>query len=293
MLDTVDASRFDQALIAVELKMSAARAARNARESCPSVDRTASMRRLAHSLNREASRPITKCILDRGSYTPIGSCSTALGDHASGSGGKNPSLESILRPSCDPGRSIVMSKTHHARARGNVQSSTEDQAMSNAFAVLNRLSASPESLASWCFCVERHAGAVVAQLSVASPLDDGLIKLAEGQTYIVVSRPGIGPFVLESKDGHVSAHACALSKFGFGFSIEHRDRNYRLEKTGQFCRELELITEGTRVGRVSGPCWFSRRIEAEISSTEPALLQLFVVYLALALWRLDWEAYAW
>ena len=141
----------------------------------------------------------------------------------------------------------------------------------------------PKSWFSWDFRVldgERS----VAEIEFSRWSEKG--RLILGSASLDVHREGwmSGAFVLQA-DGVVVARAEKPSAFHRSYAIECGEKRYTLRAESVFGRAFVLL-DGTKVlGSVSPEGLFSRRARADISAELPLPLRIFILWLALLLWR--------
>jgi hypothetical protein len=98
-----------------------------------------------------------------------------------------------------------------------------------------------------------------------------------------------GDFVLSSR-GSVLARAQKPSAFRRTFIIAHGDKHYRLQAKSAFRRAFELRDGDRVVGSLSPRDMFTRRMAADLPETLPLPLKLFMMWLAVIMWKREAES---
>jgi hypothetical protein len=154
------------------------------------------------------------------------------------------------------------------------------------------LAAVPMRWLSWDFALQQPTGEVAGQVCLSSWRERGSIQVPGFSCK--VRRDGLlGPFLAEASDGSRVASAIKPSALRREFAITHTERRYVLKAVSSWRRECALFDEGyTRLGQVRPESWLSRRARVELDDRVPPLLQAFVVWLTLLLWKRDGDAVA-
>jgi hypothetical protein len=150
------------------------------------------------------------------------------------------------------------------------------------------LTAVPKSWFSWDFTVMEGAQ-TVGDIDISCWREKGVITV-EGADYRVY-REGLmsGDFILASDDT-VMARATKPSAFRRTFIVEHAGRQYTLRATSALCRSFELLDHDRVVGTLSPRGLFTRRAAIELPETLPLSVRVFIIWLAVILWKRDAEA---
>jgi hypothetical protein len=90
---------------------------------------------------------------------------------------------------------------------------------------------------------------------------------------------------LEAEDGSEVARATQPRLFRREFAIAHRERQYTLKAISWMRRECGVFAEGRQLGRVFPEYWVDRSAQVEIADELPLVVQAFVVWLTLLLWK--------
>jgi hypothetical protein len=144
------------------------------------------------------------------------------------------------------------------------------------------LRALPKSLFSWDYAV-LDGQQPVADIEVSFWGERGRLRVQDA-SYDVRREGWLGAFVLEA-DGSVVARAEKSSPFLRSFAIEHAGRSYTLRARSPFERTF-LLEQGSRaIGSVSPEGMFTRRARADLPEDLALPLRVFMIWLALILWK--------
>ena len=141
----------------------------------------------------------------------------------------------------------------------------------------------PKHWFSWGFAVrdgDRH----VADIDMAWWRERGVLAV-EDRPYEVY-REGVmsGAFILASPEG-ILARAEKPSAFFRSFVVEHAGRAYTLQARSAFFRSFVLLDGPTEVGTLTPDGPFTRRASADLPEDMPLPVRVFVLWLALLLWK--------
>lgn len=152
------------------------------------------------------------------------------------------------------------------------------------------LHAVPKRWFSWDFNVMR-GDEVLGDIDMSLWREQGVLTVG-GEAYRVY-REGLmnGDFVLESS-GVVLARAQKPSAWRRSFTITHAGRTYTLRAASLFRRAFTLFEGETEIGRVSPQGILSRRAEVDLPDAWPLPLKIFIVWLAVLLWKRDSDSSA-
>jgi len=150
------------------------------------------------------------------------------------------------------------------------------------------LKAIPKRWFSWNFTV-MEGSQPVADIDVSWWREKGLLTI-QGTTYKVY-REGLmsGAFILESA-GAVLARAEKPSAFRNSFIIEHAGKHYTLCKKSAFRREFLLLDGSGEIGSLSPEGIFTRRARVDLPEDLPLPVRVFIIWLAVILWKRDSDA---
>ena len=136
---------------------------------------------------------------------------------------------------------------------------------------------------SWDYAVRDEVGQLVGDVSLAFWRERGSIGCAEGE-FQVRRESGFGAFVLE-KGGVAVARAEKPGVFGRTFLIEFRGGFYTLKPRGFWRREMVLYQGAREIGWIGASGFLTRRSRVNLPDELPPALRLFLVWLAMLLWR--------
>jgi hypothetical protein len=150
------------------------------------------------------------------------------------------------------------------------------------------LMAVPARWFSWDFAV-LEGSQVIAAIDVSWWREEGELAV-QGRTFRVY-REGLmrGAFVLESA-GSVLARAEKPSAFRRAFVVEHGGRRYTFAARSPFQRAFELRDGSGAVGAIAPLGIFTRRARVDLPEDLPLAVRVFIVWLAVILWRRDANA---
>jgi hypothetical protein len=144
---------------------------------------------------------------------------------------------------------------------------------------------------SWDFSVERD-GRAVAELDISWWRERGDLTIA-GQTYAIV-REGLisSDFRLTAPDHSVVATASKPSVLRRRFDVVYRGHTVVLEARSAWRRTMDVLLDGRAVGAITPAGAWSRRASAELPESLPLPVQVFVVWLAVLLWKREQDGAA-
>jgi hypothetical protein len=134
---------------------------------------------------------------------------------------------------------------------------------------------------SYAFSVTDGTDSVAQAVDLSWWSDKGELRLP-GATYRMQREQS--SYVLESAAG-VIARAHRPRKLFREFIVEHADRRYTLCAKSPFRRQFLLLDGGKQVGSISPEGLFTRKAAVELPQSLPLYLQLFIVWLAMTLWK--------
>jgi hypothetical protein len=141
---------------------------------------------------------------------------------------------------------------------------------------------------SWAFTVQDE-GRPLGTLDISVWRERGDLTVA-GQTFAIVREGFISSdFRLESR-GTVVATAAKPSVFRREFAITFSGRTLRLKPRSAWGRALVLLEGEREVGDVRPRAMWSRRATATLPDTLPVPVRMFVLWLAMLIWKRDDEA---
>ena len=134
---------------------------------------------------------------------------------------------------------------------------------------------------SYSFSVTDDAKAVAQSVDRSWWRDKGELRI---QDDIYTARRDKSSYVLESAAG-VLARAAQPRKWRRELFIEHSGRLYTLRAKSAFRRDLMLFEDSTQIGSVAPDGLFTRKAAVELPKEFPLFLQVFVIWLAMTLWK--------
>ena len=129
----------------------------------------------------------------------------------------------------------------------------------------------------------------IAEIKTSTLPESGTFSI-EGVSYRAF-REGMfsGDFFLES-GGQTVARAQKPSAFRNSFSITHSDRSYTLKKESLVGRSFILLEGDVEAGSIRPEGLLSRKATVSLPEDTPLSIQLFIVWLAIILWRREANA---
>jgi hypothetical protein len=136
---------------------------------------------------------------------------------------------------------------------------------------------------SYAFSVTDGAESVAQTVDLSFWRDKGELRI---QGYIYKARRNRSSYVLESAAG-VLARAERPRRWSRELGIEHSGHFYTLRAKSPFRRQLLLLEGPTQIGSISPEGLFTRKAEVELPLALPLFLKVFIIWLAMALWKQD------
>lgn len=136
---------------------------------------------------------------------------------------------------------------------------------------------------SYAFSVTDGAESVAQAVDLSWWSDKGELRV-QGAVYRTHREKS--SYVLESVDG-VVARAERPQRWFREFDIEHSGHRYTLRGNSGFRCKFLLLEGTTQVGSISPEGLFTRRAEVNLPQAIPLFLQVFIIWLAMTLWRHD------
>ncbi|MBV8630841.1 MAG: hypothetical protein JOZ83_07960 [Silvibacterium sp.] len=132
-------------------------------------------------------------------------------------------------------------------------------------------------------------GNKIAQIKTSTLPESGTLSL-DGTIYRAYrERMFSGDYFLES-EGQKIASAKKTSAFRSSFQITYIDRSYKLTKQSVVSRSLILFEGDVEVGSIRPESCLSRKATVSLPEMMPAPVQLFVIWLAILLWKRESDA---
>ncbi|MEO5822170.1 MAG: hypothetical protein ABIT71_16825 [Vicinamibacteraceae bacterium] len=144
---------------------------------------------------------------------------------------------------------------------------------------------------SWDFTVSRD-GRRLAELDISCWRERGVLSV-DGASY-AITREGFmsGDFRLTGPDNRVIASASKPSLLRRRFEIVHGGRTWTLQPRSAWGRAMTLLVDGRDAGAITPAGAWTRRASASLPDTLPLPVQVFIVWLAVLLWKRDQDAAA-
>lgn len=142
---------------------------------------------------------------------------------------------------------------------------------------------------SWDFTVDRD-GRRIAELDMSWWRERGELTI-DGATY-AIRRDGLisGDFHLTGADGRKVATASKPSMFRRRFEVVHGGRTWTLEPRSVWGRAMSVLVDGREAGAITPAGAWTRRASANLPEALPVPVQVFMVWLAVLLWKRDEDA---
>lgn len=134
---------------------------------------------------------------------------------------------------------------------------------------------------SYSFSVTEDTRSVAESVNRSGWRDKGELRI---QDDIYTARRDKSSYVLESAAG-VLVRAEQPRKWRRELFIEHSGRRYTLRAKSAFRRDLMLFEDSTQIGSVSPDGLFTRNAAVDLPKELPLYLQVFVIWLAMTLWK--------
>ncbi|MDD5264273.1 MAG: hypothetical protein PHU43_05480 [Candidatus Bipolaricaulis sp.] len=147
----------------------------------------------------------------------------------------------------------------------------------------------PRRWCSWDFAVVDERGQEIGEVKLSAWRERGSV-VAGGLEYEVSRERALGTsFVLEGAGSSV-ARADKRSAFRRAFAIVHGQKEYVLRAPSAWRREMLLCEDLTKIGSVAPDGVFGRQARADLPEDLPLEFRLFVIWLALILWKRQQQA---
>lgn len=141
----------------------------------------------------------------------------------------------------------------------------------------------PKSWFSWDFTLMEGSRAV-ADIDVSRWREKGMLTV-DGIDYMVYRKGFMsGTFILEL-DGTELARAEKPNAFHRAFRIEYADKQYTVRAKSVFRRGFLLLDGDREIGTLLPKGVFSRQATAEFPEEIPLRVKVFIIWLAVILWR--------
>jgi hypothetical protein len=147
------------------------------------------------------------------------------------------------------------------------------------------LTAVPKRWFSWDFTVS-EGDRSIAFIDTSFWRERGVLRVDGVDHQVYRERMLGGDFILETA-GAVVARAQKPSAFRRAFAIEHRGRRYTLRATSAVRRRMALFEGDRSIGALSPQGIFTRRVNVDLPPDMPMAVRVFVIWLAVILWKRD------
>lgn len=134
---------------------------------------------------------------------------------------------------------------------------------------------------SYTFSVTDGTESVAQAVDLSWWGDNGELRV-QGATYM--ARRDKSSYVLESS-ASVLARAERPRKWFRELVIEHSGHRYALRAKSAFRRQFLLLEGSTQIGSLSPEGLFTRKAAVELPKAFPLFLQVFIIWLAMTLWK--------
>jgi hypothetical protein len=145
------------------------------------------------------------------------------------------------------------------------------------------LEAIPKSWFSWNFKIN-EGSKKVADLDISSWREKGELRI-NGVDYVVFRKGTFRPTIILEQSNTKLAKATRSSIFRHSFLIETDGKQYTLEKRSFVGRKIILKNDLGEIGSVSPKGFLSRRAIVDLPENMELPLRIFVIWLALFLWK--------
>jgi hypothetical protein len=134
---------------------------------------------------------------------------------------------------------------------------------------------------SYTFSVMDGTQSVAQSVALSWWTDKGELQV-QGTAY--TARRDKSSYILESAAG-ILVRAEQPRKWYRELVIEYSGRQYTLRTKSMFRREFLLLEGATQIGSIAPEGLFTRKAAAELPKEFPLFLQVFVIWLAMTLWK--------
>ena len=147
------------------------------------------------------------------------------------------------------------------------------------------LEAIPKSWFSWNFKISEDSKKI-ADLDMSSWREKGELRI-DGVSYVVFRKGILSPTIVLEKNNAELAKATRSSIFRHSFLLVMEGKQYTLEKRSFFGRSIILKNDLGEIGSVSPRGFLSRRAHVDLPENIELPIRIFVIWLALLLWKRD------
>ena len=146
----------------------------------------------------------------------------------------------------------------------------------------------PQSWFAWNFDVLEN-DRPIAEIKTSSLRESGTISI-DGPSYSAY-REGLlsGDFILE-QNGQPLVRAQKPSAFLNSFNVEHSGRSFTLQKESLIGRSFVLMEGNCQTGSIQAKGFLTRKADVDLPQDMPMPVRVFVLWLAILLWRREANA---
>ena len=152
------------------------------------------------------------------------------------------------------------------------------------------LRATPKQWCSWNFAVTEGSQAL-ANIDISWWREKGVLTVHGVDYRVYRERMMSGDFILEAA-GSVVARAAKPSAFHRSFTIVHEGKRYTLRAKSVFRRGFVLLDGDREIGSLSPEGIFTRRATVDLPQALPLPVKVFIIWLAVILWKRSSDAAA-
>lgn len=134
---------------------------------------------------------------------------------------------------------------------------------------------------SYNFCVIDGAECLAEAVDLSWWRDRGELRI-QGAAY--TARRCRSSYILQSAEG-VLAHAERPRMLSGELAIEHLNHRYTLRQSSLFRSDFQLLEGCSQIGSIIPKGFFTRSVSVELPETFPLVLRVFVIWLAVVLWK--------
>ena len=148
----------------------------------------------------------------------------------------------------------------------------------------------PKHWFSWDFSVLDDRG-IVAYIDISWWREKGVLTVQGASHPVFRERQMSGDFILESA-GSILARARKPSAFRRCFNVEHGGRHYTVRAQSAFRRTFVVLDGDIGIGSITPDGIFTRRASIDLREDIPLAVRVFIVWLAVILWKRESDASA-
>ena len=152
------------------------------------------------------------------------------------------------------------------------------------------LEAIPKSWFSWNFKISDDSKKI-ADLELSSWREKGELRI-DGVIYVVRRKGFLSSTILLELNNMELAKASKSSVFRRSFSLEIEGKQYTVKKKSMLGRAIILTNDLGEIGSVSPRSFLSRRANVDLPEEIDLPIRMFIIWLALLLWKHESETAA-